>query len=115
MDDISSRISQILNSPDGMDTLKSMASAFLGNNEPTTEQDDEQSLGISPEQIKTFIGLSNALKKVNTDNSTTKLLYALRPHLGNEKREKIDKAIKFMKIMSLMPVIQESGLLPFNL
>lgn len=119
MEDLTSKLSELLNSPDGLDTIKSMASAIMGGSSVNSEKPAEPAqpptpeLPISPEQIQTFMRLSSALSKANTDDSTSKLLLALRPHLGIEKQQKIDKAIKLLKLVHLMPLIQESGIMPF--
>ncbi|MEF9853163.1 MAG: hypothetical protein RR787_04195 [Hydrogenoanaerobacterium sp.] len=45
------------------------------------------------------------------DDGSTALLRALKPHLGDANRKKVDEAVRFMEIFSLLPLIKESGLL----
>ena len=45
------------------------------------------------------------------DSDYAALIHALKPHLSEERRLKADQAIKILKIIDLMPVVKESGLL----
>jgi len=42
-------------------------------------------------------------------DKNTDLLRALKPHLRDENREKIDTAIKILKVAALLPYLRESG------
>ena len=44
-------------------------------------------------------------------DKNTDLLRALKPHLRQENREKIDTAIKILKVTALLPFLRESGLM----
>lgn len=45
------------------------------------------------------------------DDSSTALLRALKPHLAEENRKKVDEAVRIMELLDLLPLIKESGLL----
>jgi len=45
------------------------------------------------------------------DDSSTALLRALKPHLSEENRKKVDEAVRIMELLDLLPLIKESGLL----
>ena len=50
----------------------------------------------------------------NSDNdSRTQLLYALKPLLSEPKREKVDTAIKILKLIEMLPLLKGTGLLDF--
>jgi len=38
-------------------------------------------------------------------------LLALKPHLTDERQQRIDKAVKLLRIISVIPLLKEQGLL----
>jgi len=48
--------------------------------------------------------------RYNSPDKNTDLLRALKPHLREENRGKIETAIKIVKVTSLLPFLRESGL-----
>lgn len=71
---------------------------------------DGEEAGLSPAQLAGMVKMVSALNSRKEDDRT-RLLLALRPHLSPEKRERIDKAVKFLKIMDILPLIRGSGIL----
>ncbi|MEE1185994.1 MAG: hypothetical protein UHN02_01240 [Acutalibacteraceae bacterium] len=113
MDDIASKITELLNDPQGMENIKNMAQSILSeNNINLPSEQPAQSNDIDPAQLA---GIVKVLKTFNSNNKDdrTNLLLALRPHLSPPRQEKLDRAIKLMKLYSMLPLIQQSGL--FNL
>lgn len=113
LDDIASKITELLNDPQGMENIKSMAQSFLSDNNislPSSQPEDSND--IDPMQIANMVKTLNAFNSKNKDDRTN-LLLALRPHLSQARQEKLDRAIKLMKLYSMLPLIQQSGL--FNL
>lgn len=51
--------------------------------------------------------------KTNVSDDRAQLLLALRPHLSEERRHRVDKAVKILKLVSLVPIFKEQGLLNF--
>ena len=140
MDDIAKKISELLSDPDGMARIKQMAGALFSSDEaahsdlaeglapdtvksiasalsPSGSESDSSSSpsdgglslpdGFDP--IK-MLGLISALNS-GINDSRTGLLLALKPHLSNERCDRVDKAVRLMKIASLIPVLKEQGLL----
>lgn len=64
---------------------------------------------MSPDQLGGIMKIMTAINSGKNDDRTT-LLMALRPHLSAKRQERLDRAVKLMKIASLMPLISESGL-----
>ena len=56
------------------------------------------------------MGLVSRLQSQN-DDPRTALLTALKPHLSEAKREKVDTAVKILRLLDLLPLIKESGIL----
>lgn len=122
MEDISEKLSQLLNSPDGMEKIKAAANQILGN---SVSYENEKKSKESP----SFTDINSELKNTNNISETEKiikiinliksgrndsrinLLSALKPHLSTERSSRVDKAISMLKIASVLPILKEEGLL----
>ncbi len=118
MDDISEKLAELLNDPDSLKQVREMAENILGNNiktEGSPPQADFSSLfggDIDPSQIGKIMSVMSRLKS-NRDDNRTKLLLALKPHLSAPRQEKVDTAIKLLKLIDLLPFLKESGMFDF--
>jgi len=59
--------------------------------------------------VSQLIPLVSAISSAKTDNRATNLLLALRPLLDKKRQPKIDRAVSIMKIMALLPILEEHG------
>ncbi|MBQ8550287.1 MAG: hypothetical protein IKL44_05300 [Clostridia bacterium] len=100
---LADKISELLSDPEGMARIEAMAQSILGDEQKKSEQEPDLS-GIN------IAGMLSALKNSGEDDRS-RLLLALRPHLSPERRERVDKAVKLLRIVSIMPLLKESGLL----
>ncbi len=107
MDDISQKLSAILNDPEGMEKIKAMAENMLGGSEPKKEEPLDD-LGID---MITLTKMVNMLKNKREESDRVKLLLALRPHLSEEKQQKVDTAVKILKLLDFAPLFKEMGIL----
>lgn len=121
MDELTEKITQILNDPDGMDMVKSLAGSLLGGqNAPQVSEEkptggalslpDSGGLSLDPKQLGMIMKVMNSLKSNDADDDRIRLLTALRPHLSPERQKKTDTAVKMLKLLKLLPLIRESGL-----
>ncbi|HCC35199.1 MAG TPA: hypothetical protein DEQ02_06010 [Ruminococcaceae bacterium] len=125
MDDLASKLSEILESPEGMENLRSLAGSLLGNMGGGESPDsgggeNEQADGgfsmpsVSPGDMQMMMTLGKALSGMsNQSDDRTRLLLALRPHLSSERQERVDTAVKLLKLAGLLPLLSEQGLLNF--
>lgn len=60
--------------------------------------------------LDALMKLMEAFSKLNGGDKNTELLLALKPHLRDENRAKVDRAIRLMKLMSVLMLLRESGL-----
>ncbi len=122
MEDLSAKLTQLLSDPDGMKQIQTMAQGLFGDNgpdlssllnkpEPELQAPNFTGMmdGISPEQIGTMMKLFNAFNSTK-DDDRTRLLTALRPHLSDKRRTRLDHAVKLLKLTSVLPLISESGI-----
>lgn len=92
MDDLGSVISGFLQQPDAMEQLQAAAKQLgLGSvGEETT------SAGVSPELLQNMARVMGS----GQDDETACFLRALRTMLRPERREKVDRAIRAMQLIS---------------
>ena len=117
MEDISQKISDLLNSPDGMEKIKNAAQTLLGNQTNSDENSAAQDGFSLPQDLLQNAGnIQGIMRIVNLfknkkDDSRIDLLLALKPHLSNERAARVDKAVSLLKIAAFLPVLREEGLL----
>lgn len=129
MDDLTSKIENILGSEEGQAQIRELAAMLGGENgempdlsalgnmfggaqngESSHEQsaDDDSILGDI--DVGMLLKMKDMFTSSKGSDKNSQLLLALRPHLKDENKEKVDGAIKIMKLIALLPLIKDSGL-----
>ncbi len=108
MDDLNEKLERLLSDPEGLAKIQAMASALGGGDTapappPTPEPALPDLSGISR--------LMPLLSGVGQDTQDTRLLYALRPYLHGQRAQRLDEAVKLLKLAHLLPLLQEQGIL----
>lgn len=116
MEDIASKISEILADEQSLKQLSELASMLGLTGEAPALPEPRQLPAISPSSdmpidIVSIMGIMSKIKDCSKDDQNVNFLCALKPLLAKEKHERVDKAIKLIKLLNLWPVIKESGLL----
>lgn len=102
-----------------LEDLSALLGQFVsagGGNIPGTAQAPEENGAQGGESLfgdldlETLMKLMDAFSRLNSGDKNTELLLALKPHLRDENRAKVDRAIKLMKVMSVLTLLRESGL-----
>ncbi len=130
MEDISRKISEMLNDPRTMEQIRSLT-GMLGNApppEPTVQPESVPSQesaapalssllgavggsdGFDPNWIGTVMKLAPLLRSLNQEDDSTRLLKALKPFLHEERAQKVDGAVRLLGIMKLLPVLKNAGI-----
>ena len=120
MDDISEKLAELLNDPDSLNRVREMAENILGGDNKKQEKSPPAAdfgslfgnMDIDPMQIGKIMSVMSRLKTGQSD-SRANLLLALKPPLSAPRQEKVDTAIKLLKIIDLVPLIQDSGIFDF--
>lgn len=55
--------------------------------------------------------MTRAMTALKADDPNIDLLRALKPYLAPSRQEKVDQAIKVMRLLKLLPILRESGML----
>lgn len=124
MDDLFNSLHNILNSQEGQEQLNELSKMFSDQNisndkDPQhNNKNDSNNSGSSNSgfdfsgiDINMIMYIGQIMDSLNQEDKNTTLLKALKPHFAQSKQDKIDNAIKILKIISLIPVLKESGIL----
>lgn len=128
-------LNAILNSltPDDIENLKQTAASVLGGNnieppikEPETKNNKQDKNQFNFDDLLKNIGGSNTLgmpdlsqlsaimpilQAFNSHDERLDFINALKPLLSEEKRKKADEAMKLVKLMSVLPLLRERGIM----
>ena len=110
MDDIMGKISELLSDEESVRQLSELAQMLVSDSEKSEEKDEG---AVSEEQpdIASMLKLTSLIGEASKQDRNTDLLLALKPHLGEEKQKRVDKAIKLLKLLAIWNIAKESGLL----
>ena len=102
MDDVMGKLGELLSDEESVRQLSELAQMMNdGTDEPS---------GGTPD-MSGLVKLSGLIGTMNSEDSNTQLLMALRPHLKVERQERVDRAVKLMKLIAVWNAAKESGLL----
>ena len=120
--DIGSILSSL--SSEDINNLKNVANSILGG-ENSQEQErkehpknkdnadfkmpDLSSLGLP--DMSQFSNLLPLLSALNSRDEREDFICALKPLLSDERRKKADEAMKFVKLLSIIPLLKEKGIM----
>lgn len=99
MDDLSAVLSGFLSDPKAMEQISDMARQLgLGEGSGQPQPSPEDAFpGLSPELLS---GIMEAMQESTKSDKTTELLSALEPHMTGGRKEKLDRAIRAIRMMS---------------
>lgn len=118
MDDLNEKLAEILNDPESMNRVRKMAESLLGNQRqedtpppahPMLSNNDNGGI-TGGDELRAVMNIMSRLKNEKND-SRTQLLLALKPHLSEPRQEKVDTAVKILRLLDLLPYLKESGVL----
>ena len=118
-------IGSILNSlsPEDMENIKNIASSFLGESkskpqpQPPPERKegtqqgfpDLSSLGMP--DLSQLSALVPVLQAFNQPDSRLDFINALKPLLSQERQQRADEALKLVRLLSVLPLLRERGIM----
>lgn len=89
-------------SPPNLSALAGALGALGGGTAPQAQNQNQEALAM-------VTRLAPLLGRINQEDDSTRLLRALRPLLSEERRRKIDEAIKILQLMRLLPLLKDMG------
>ena len=117
MEDLAAAVQSILNDPQSMAQLQGVMNS-LGMNPPQAPAPapppvQQKPAAAAPLNLLNTLNNSDPmlLASANREDDSTRLLAALRPLLGEARQKKLDEASKILKLLHLLPLLKESGVL----
>ncbi len=117
-------INGILNSLSGEDIekLKGLAGGLLGGNKPTEPKSAAPEAAASPlsgidlssiglPDMSALSSLAPLLSAFNKKDERSDFIMALKPLLSEERGKKADEAAKIIKLLSVLPLLKEKGIM----
>lgn len=113
------KIGEILADEESMKQLTELAQMLSSDASESTDETEETMCDASDgdeggsgfPDIGTIMKLTGLMGALSQKDKNAELLLALKPHLGEEKQKKVDKAIKLLKLLAVWNMAKESGLL----
>lgn len=115
MEDLTGRLSELLNSPEGLEQIKNVAGmlglsgGLPGAAEPAAIPSAAPT-PVSNDMMSSFMKFAPLLGRLQGDDETTRFLAALRPMLGEERQKKLDEAVKILRLIRLLPLLKDTGI-----
>ena len=120
MDDLSSKLSELLSDPNIMEQVKGLSGMFGAANQsapsPTAPpannyaDNNSQNFNMPDDTMNMIMKIMPLLSSINKEDENTALLRALRPLLGKSRQKKLDEAIKIMQMMKILPLLKNQGI-----
>lgn len=124
MDDMTAKIKEILSDEESMKQLNELAQMFSSSDESESSKKDVDAgkrnndkinkpslnndmLGFD---ISKLMQIQQIMSKTENDKNAD-LLLALKPLLKKERQERVDKAVKVLRLLAVWSILKESGLL----
>lgn len=113
MDGIQDKLQGILSDPESMQQLSELAQMLQGGETPpSAPAADETAPAVSGmPDVAMLMKLGEMMQGSGSDDKNTALLRALRPHLGERRQHRLDKALRLMQLWTMMQAMQKSGVL----
>ncbi|MCM1530034.1 MAG: hypothetical protein NC093_08585 [Alistipes sp.] len=112
------KLTELLSDEESMRQIRELAE-MLSKGDTDGIEEQEEAPDESPEteafgdmpDIETMMKLTSLMGKLNESDENTGLLLALKPHLSEKRRQRVDKAVKLLRLMAVFDMARESGML----
>ncbi len=118
MEDLFGKMQELMSDPESMKQLNELAQMFKQEStgsDPSAAHSDEGSAGQRTEGFPfdpaMLMQLGELLNASGAPDPNTGLLLALRPHLRQERQEKVDRAVKMLRLLTVWNLMKDNGML----
>ena len=127
MEDMNDMLGSLLSDPESMQQIKELADMLKsempsdGKSGESGQNGQSSQSGFDFGSLAGLMGgqfdpnmltaVGKVLAAMNGEDKNRALLMALRPHLSGDKQERVDKAVRMLKLYSAANALKESGLL----
>ena len=88
--------------------LQGLMSAMNGGQQSAAPSPDN---GQMMQMMSAFSKMAPMMRQLNQEDDSTRLLMALKPMLSPARQKKLDEATKIMRMMRMIPLLRESGMM----
>ena len=122
MDELTEKLMGLLASKENVEKIKNLSGILSEGKEGQADEPKEDKFPAkskesptlhdtaSVEMLQTIMKLIPLLSTASREDDNTRLLQALRPHLSEHRQAKLDKSIKMLQMLKLLPVLKSQGL-----
>ena len=118
--DIGSILSSL--SSEDMENIKNLASEFLGKGNTPEPQKEQRSVpdslpdlsklsGMGMPDLSQMSAIVPVLQMFNKPDNRVDFINALKPLLSEHRRRKADEAMNLLRLISVIPILREGGML----
>lgn len=124
MEDMNDMLGSLLSDPESVQQIKELADMLkseMPSDGKSGESGQSSQSGFDFGSLAGLMGgqfdpnmltaVSKVLAAMNGEDKNRALLMALRPHLSGDKQERVDKAVRMLKLYSAANALKDSGLL----
>ena len=117
MEGMNDMLGSLLNDPESMQQLKELADMLndetsqSGGSEPSEGTQENGGNMFGGIDIGTVMEIAGLISGTGGGDKDSELLLALKPHVNTARQEKIDKAVKLLRIYAVLNVLKDSGML----
>ncbi len=90
--------------------LSSENSGEKGENSEGGNESRQEENPFGDIDMEAVMRMFEMFSEMNKPDKNTALLYALKPHLRDENKRKVDTAAKLLKLMTILPLLKDSGM-----
>lgn len=108
-DDLQSKLDALLKSPDSLQQIAQMMATLSATDDPPSAPAPPPP-SDTPD-LSMLLKLAPLLSSLSAENEHTALLKALRPYLHGEREKRLDESMKLLRMLELLPLLKEGGLL----
>lgn len=98
------------NTNDMLDILLSAMGNTSEKSNGNKEEKESDGFDFSGIDLDMIMKLGEIMSGLNSTDKDTELLIALKPYLKEKNQAKIDTAVKLFRLISLLPMLKETGL-----
>jgi hypothetical protein len=107
MDDLSGKINELFSNPESMEMIKNLMGMLGGNGGENREEEKKPPQDDFPFDPSVILKIKKAFDLMKKDDPRVTFLLALKPNLSEERCKKVDEAIHLLKLINLLPLLQE--------
>jgi len=107
VDDLEAKLDRLLSSPDSLKRVEELMAGFAASPPASLPSAEPAAPSDGLPDIAQLMKLLPLFEQWGKGDDQTALLRALRPHLQDGRRKRLDDAEKMLRLMKLLPLIKE--------